>query len=215
MPPKPKANRRNKNKQKRRPAAVLKGGDGGTYVKRKRGRFWKANSRVYLTGLDITDAEPLMRFLDALVETADPADRAHSKRRLIVPGLPPQADDSWTLVPLCELARRGLRLPGRLRRYHPSQLTSRGVAFDSMYDHVAQVTAFYRSQGIELGMRTMHAKHSRSEHDRAVALSGLNVNEARAMIQQRTDQEMTASERSLENQATELLEQSGRRKEKQ
>jgi hypothetical protein len=210
-----KARAKSKNPGKRRgnkPAAVHKGGDGGTYVKRKRKRFWKANGQVYVTGLDIRDGEALGAFLASLVETKDKCDRAHNKKRLIVPGLPEQSDDSWTLVPLCELTGRPGPLPGRLRRYHPSQMTSRGVAFDSMYDHVALVTMYYRAQGIELGMRTMHGRHARSEHDRAIALSGLSVHEARAMTQQRTDQELTAEERSLEDQATELIERADKQK---
>ena len=186
-----------------------------------RGPHWNDNNLVYLTGLDLNTtmpAEDFGVFLASLIETADPSDRAHTHRRLVDEGMPKADESSWVLLSPVEIdhpigknkRRTGKPKKTTRRRYHPSQLTSRGVAFDSMYDRVFAIAKDLQSSGVSLGWTVgREGDFSNAEQDRAKVLAGMNAREARAVFTQTTSHAMSKEERDLEDRATALLSRQG------
>lgn len=197
---------------KRKAFVPTKGGDGGVAVPRRRGPHWTDNGKVVLTGEQIPRAHRAA-FEAGLVRTTDPCDRAHLHREPLA-NIPRQLDEAWVLAEpgLLESRFGAGKLPGQLRRYHRSQMTSRGVAYDSMFDGAAATAA--RLQGeldIDLGWRTQFPRPERRQYaptevQRARALAGLTCLQARAVTQQSTRQSaLTTAEIELEKAATRLI----------
>jgi len=186
-----------------------------------RGEHWNDNNQVYLTGLDLNTHGPahlragaFFAFLNSLIATTDPLDRAHNHRRLVDTEMPKHIDESWVLLnhdeidhPLSKIGRRtGKPKKTTVRRYHHSQLTSSGVAFDSMHDQGYEIAKGIQSAGINLGWEiTKSGDASMAEHDRAHVLAGLDCKQAAAVLEPRTNQSMTQEERALESAATAML----------
>lgn len=179
----------------------------------KKTECWGHNDRVWLTGMDINttmSAEDFAAFVGSLVETADERDRAHKCRRLIEEGMPRHLGESFVLLShdeLDHLIRKSSKKPKvTRRRYHPSQLTSRGVAFDSMYDNAFRIAQEMHNEGVNLGWGVRRiGSPSGAEHDRAQVLAGMSRDEARALLNGKITETMTERERSLEYQATRLI----------
>lgn len=192
----PKKSKKSKTKRRKK-FTPTKGGDGSMAVPVKRGPHWDDNGKVMLTGASINGPTKAHRaafavFADSCIPTADLHDRAHRQRRLIADEVPSYRDDPWILIPFNELEIPGRDLPGQVRRYHPSQMVgvgSRRVGFDSMFDHAAEVAGRLESAGIELGWHTTSpGQFSRGEIDRLSVFKGLDENQARNLVQQRTTQ---------------------------
>ena len=188
-----------------------------------RSKHWNDNGRVYLTGLDLNttmDAESFGAFLASLIETADPLDRAHTHRRLVDEKALRHVQESWVFKspmeidhPLNKNGRRtGKPLKTTRRRYHPSQLTSRGAAFDSMYDAVHEIASRFQSVGVNLGwVTTKSGEYSAGETDRAKVLAGIDSRAAEAILEPKTTQKMTKEERQLEAAASAILDRKRRK----
>lgn len=148
-------------------------------VKRKRVRRYEFdNARVVLTGANAVDCIP----------TPDKCDRAHSVR-----------DGAGWLVP-------GYLVKNATpRRYHPSQLTSRGVPFDSSFDPWHKLQRKYRAAGINLGGGAMRFVGASSDERYRLAAELGGARALRDRLHQRTKCEMTEQERQLEIAATLLL----------
>ena len=191
-----------------------------------RGEHWNDNGRVYLTGLDLNThgpvqlrAEAFKAFLDSLVATADPLDRAHTHRRKIFEDAPEAIDESFVLLdhqqidhPLDKNGRRtGKPKKTTRRRYHPSQLTSSGVAFDSMYDAAFDIARTFQAVGINLGWEVLReGDASRAEHDRNSVVKGLSRDGFRSVLAPRIrDMEMDEGERKLQAEASAMLRKAG------
>lgn len=178
----------------------------------KPGPHWDDNDLVYLTGLDMNlemDAAAFGAFIGSLVETADPMDRAHKNRRLI-PGLLAHFEESWVLLSHGEIDHPKFRKQRRSsvtrRRYHPSQLTSRGVSFDSMYDSVHAIAKGIQFAGINLGWN-MTSESYDSQGDRAKVLAGLTRDQARQILTPQMKDKMSEDEAQLSAEATRLIEE--------
>jgi hypothetical protein len=108
-------------------------------------------------------------------------------------------------------AAYGEHKPTKPRRYHPSQVTSRGMPYDSMFDTAAQTAArLQQALGIDLGWRTRYPRaeavvYSEGELARAGWLAGMGANEARQRVQRRCRSGMTPEEMRLEREANRLL----------
>lgn len=189
-----------------------KGGDGGAYVPRVRPRHWDDNGKVVLTGEQIAGSQR-EGFVASLVTTSDPSDRAHLERDPVA-GVPRELDEAWVLADPGLLRSRyhGRTLPGELRRYHPSQVTSRGIAYDSMFDGAALTAAYLqRELGIDLGWRTgfprpHRIEYAESELARARVFAGdPSEHGARRLVERRMKTRMTREEAELEREANRLL----------
>lgn len=189
----------------------MKGGDGGAYRPPPEPRHWRDNGKVVLTGESIAGAG-WAAFGASLVETIDPADRAHLVRRRLYADHGPMTPANSALAdPALLRARFGGRMPGVPRRYHPSQVTSRGMPYDSMFDGAAATAARLQTAlGIDLGWRTRYPRPGREvyaagELDRAGWLAGLDADEARRRVQRRCKVRMTRDEVRLEREANAIL----------
>ena len=199
---------KNKSKSKRKKSSnafvPAKGGDGGTPTpKIKRGPNWNANSALVLTGVSIIgpskeDHRRYESFVGLCEPTADIHDRAHSRRRKVYDQAPDQIEESWVLMPWAEFAIPGKPLPGRVRRYHSSQMVGTGdrrVGFDSMFDEAARIAGRLEGAGIEMGWHTTRpGEYSRGELDRRSVFAGMNRDQARGKLHQETTQEMITRE---------------------
>lgn len=191
---------------------VTKGGDGGVYREPPEPRHWRDNGRVVLTG-DGIRGEALIGFVAGLAETIDPADRAHLIRQKYIKDHSPMTPHNSRLAdPAVIETRYGSHPPGRLRRYHRSQMTSRGMPYDSMFDGAAQTAAALQiALGIDLGWRTSYPKPPKAEvvganeYDRERMFRGLRSDQIRDLIRPRVGQRMTAAERKLEREASDML----------
>lgn len=188
-----------------------KGGDGGAFVPRRMPAHWEDNGRVVLTGDAIGGADRA-GFEAGLVETRDPCDRAHLWREQLA-GVPRELPESMVLADHDMLRSRfhGRALPGEPRRYHASQVTSRGMPYDSMFDDAALTAARLQADlGIDLGWRTGFPRaqkrvYAGCEIERARALAGMEGKQARRMLERKVRVSMTTREFQLEQEANALL----------
>ena len=134
-----------RTKKGKAPFVPTRGGDGGALPRTASG--WSKNDRDVIAGESIRGCgrNAWAAFVATLIETADPDDRAHAVHVN-------QADEAGrtitsgreVLLPAAELpVLPDGSLPGRPRRYPPSQMVGVGgarVGGDSMFD-VAAATA--------------------------------------------------------------------------
>lgn len=179
-----------------------RGGDGGVYRAPPTPKHWKDNARVVLT-----DAEPA-----ACVPSPDPADTAHLVRvRVGYDHGPATTINSRLADPAQILARFGddAERHCRRRRYHPSQVTSRGMPFDSMFDAAAALGARLQADlNIDLGWRTAYPRGTKTPvtaDERARVFAGMDRAAVRDMVRPRTRQKRTDQERALEAEASALI----------
>jgi hypothetical protein len=186
---------------------ATKGGDGGAAPVHDPSPHHRDNALVCLTNRDLLarDAGAFDAFArDACLPTRDPDDTAHLHRVRYVGGAPGEC----VFLSNHEVHTRKLRTSPR--RYHPSQMTSRGVGFDSMYDRAYRVGVALQDQGVELGWRPVVSGRSAAEHDRALALAGLDRDAARNTLRPRHRLGgETADERTLESRASAILRRAG------
>jgi hypothetical protein len=122
------------------------------------------------------------------VPTPDKCDRAHV---LTNPGgMLYRGDRVQTAIP---------------RHYHPSQITSRGMPFDSMYDEWARLVSKYADAGINLGGGAVRFVGASLEERAALASHLGGADAMRAVLHQRTHCEMSPHELALEEQASAIL----------
>jgi hypothetical protein len=166
---------------------------------------------VVLTG-DGIGRDAFEGFLAVLVETIDPADRAHLVRQRLYKDHGPFTPHNSMLAEPGVIMARYDRPPGRLRRYHPSQVTSRGMPYDSMFDGAAlTATRLQHTLNIDLGWRTCFPRSPKTEqiganeYDRERMFRGLKSEQIRDIIRPRTRQRMTPAEKKLDRQAAALL----------
>ena len=175
-----------------------KGGDGGAPVKVRRGPNWSANARVVLTGASIACKADRAAFELLLVETTDRCDRAHNEKKLIVPGVNPQLEDSWVLCGLGEIDLPAAKPVSRPRRYHPSQVVGRPgkqVGVDSMFDALAVAAQRLQDAGIEMGMHTTRVGEcSRMEQALRHRYEGEDWHTIRDQLEQKTTQQAITRE---------------------
>lgn len=206
-----------------------KGGNGGRAVKMKRPRHWADNAMMVLTGSSIGGSSRDARderaaFEDALIETTDPCDRAHNRKKLVHPNAVPHLPQSWVLCALGEIDLPGSAPVSRARRYHRSQVVGRAelgedgetvfdnrVGLDSMFDHAARVAAGFERAGIVLGWGTSFPRERSAPlaSERVVMMAahfaGRSRDQVRNAVQQRTSVEMDAGEIEAQRAGTELL----------
>lgn len=192
-------------------AGVVQGGDGGAAPTHNPSPHHRDNALVCLTNRDLLDrdARAFHAFAqDACVPTQDPDDTAHLHRRRFPGAHPGGAGAPGELVFLTNGQVRQIKPhPAPVpRRYHPSQMTSRGVGFDSMYDLAYRVGMALQDQGVELGWRPVVSGRSAAEHDRARALAGLNRDQSRDRLRPRLREDDEADEqRAIRRETTALL----------
>lgn len=190
-----------------------RGGDGGVYRAPPTPRHWNDNGRVCLTGASIAGSARA-GFEAACVPTIDPADVAHLVRRRLRDDHGPMNTENSILAEPDIVARGGPPAP---RRYHPSQVTSRGMPYDSMYDAAAATAQrLQRDLGIDLGWRTgyprspRHAVTAMDACERKRLFAGLSDAQVKAVVRPPTYQRRTRAERALSDRATALLRDSAR-----
>lgn len=213
-----------------------RGGDGGVYRAPAEPKHFRDNGRVVLTGESIA-ADDRPAFVAALVDTIDPADRAHTERaRLYADHGPCTPYNSELADPATLRARYHGHAWGHPRRYHPSQVTSRGMPYDSMFDDAAATAARLQGMlGIDLGWRTgfpgMGPGSGRggggsgrgggggrggdggqigaNAHDREQMFAGMEPAQVRDLVRPRLAQRMTPAEKTLERAASDLIRNAG------
>lgn len=169
-----------------------RGGDGGTppvHLRRRRGPLGPSNTDRILTGRSIRSRDA---FEASLVPTRDVHDRAHA---VTAPG----KDGQRRLVSARALPSH----QARPRLYHPSQMSSRGVAYDSVPDETYEREKWLRDEGVEL-----HRVRTSVVVEYAIEMFGADA--VRSMLRPRTKiGGMTPAEVELEREASRLLQASG------
>lgn len=196
-------------RQTAKTVAVVVGPGGG--VGGGVGARGKSNRRVVITAQSVDGT--VERARGPLMATSDPADRAHA--HFDAHGwLVPAADEDGRAVP---------NLGARARRYHPSQMVTgkdgRSVAWDSAYDGWDELRREIESAGIRLSAPTMTLavmvgtlrvgprearmlSRFRQDDGSVGGGGGLRL---RNMIEQRTRQKLTTTEKSLRTAGSRLL----------
>lgn len=122
---------------------------------------------------------------------------------------PDKCDRAHLLMTPTHMFYRGDRVPNATsRHYHPSQVTSRGMPFDSAYDEWARLVSKYADAGINLGGGAVRFVASSVEEraEMASRMGGPDV--LRAVLHQRTRCDMSPREMELEREASRLLNES-------
>lgn len=178
-----------------------RGGDGGVAPKPPPRPHARDNGLVHLTGREIGDPDARSAFESLCAPTADPSDVAHLHRVKYIGGGP---GDPTILKPPEQIRAQKLRTTPR--RYHPSQMTSRGVGFDSMFDRAFRIGLELQDAGIEMGWRPLGSEGSPAEQDRARVLRGLGYEEARTVLRPRLSvRGITNEEQALERAGSEMI----------
>lgn len=159
------------------------------------------NASVVLTGADPASCSP----------TADPYDRAHLTYRKDSDGVRMLVPAGVTGPRNSSLPRPGLLATPRL--YHPSQMASSGVGFDSSFDDWAARAIRLQAQGIPMGVRLQNRREETPDELAAAWESTLDPSESlRDKLRQRTsvrvpraEREAERSRRELEREATRII----------
>lgn len=192
--PTPPPEARGRRKKRKGAAAFVptKGGDGGRAVKIKRGPNWNANGLLVLTGASIRCKADRAAFELLLIETTDPCDRGHRRKKMISGAASPAMAESWVICALGEVDLPGGEPVSRARRYHPSQVVGRPgkqVGFDSMFDDAARSAARLEAAGIEMGWHTTRVGEcSRMEQALRHRYEGVDWHAVRDALEQKTTQ---------------------------
>lgn len=129
----------------------------------------------------------------ACVPTPDPHDRAHLAM-----------DATGYLLPAFDVPS------ARPRRYPQSQLTSRGVPFDSAYDDWAKNAKELTVAGINVGLGATRFIGASADAREALAKSMGGARQLRDRLEPQTTQsDMTAQELALERRASAMLARHG------
>ena len=184
----------------RRTPGPTRGGDGGVYRAPPEPRHWRDNGKIVLTGAADDGT---------LVSTIDPDDLAHLVRQRLCADHGPMTPFNSRLADPDMVRLADTATP---RRYHRSQVTSRGMPYDSMYDHAAAVAArLQRDLGIDLGWRTCYPRCPRvvvaaaTTADRARLFAGLTARQTRDLVTPKTRQRCTRREAELSAMADALI----------
>jgi len=148
-------------------------------ITRKRARRYEfENARVVLTQAPVSLCRP----------TPDRHDKAHAVR-----------DPAGWLVP-------GVLVKNATpRHYHPSQVTSRGMPFDSAYDEWDRTARTLEAAGINVGRGAARFIGASCEAREMLAAEVGGPRALRDRLHQKTTCEMTQRERDLENAASMML----------
>ena len=191
-----------------------KGGDGGTLPQTRSG--WRFNAREVLAGESLRGTAAWPAFEASLIATDDPCDRAHAIHRPEVDGAGRTiTSGAERLLSAFELpvGNRG-DLPGKPRRYPPSQLVrigDRTVSIDSMFDGPAAAAGRLQAQGIPLGWPVIGASKRNAPPGRVpmcvrdLERLGMDRDSLRRIAQPQTWVRLPPTEAAEEQRATEWL----------